>query len=94
MPEGEQFGFEGGAMANGVTDGDEKSEEDTINQARDSVTDGVLGRDRGTERTYTRMSATTPKWSLAHTSAVGWSKASATRSTRPWRLRSARPTST
>jgi hypothetical protein len=28
MAEGEQFGFEGGALANGVADGDEKSEED------------------------------------------------------------------
>jgi hypothetical protein len=27
MPQGEQFGFEGGAMANAVADGNKKSEE-------------------------------------------------------------------
>jgi hypothetical protein len=58
MPESEQFGFEGGAMANGVANGDEKREEDgshavecgaTINRRKrldDPVTDGVFGRDR------------------------------------------------
>ena len=58
MPEGEQFGFEGGAMANGVADGDEKREQDgspavecgaTINRRErrdDSAADGVFGRDR------------------------------------------------
>lgn len=57
MPEGEQFGFEGGALSNGVAHGDEKSEEDgshavecgaTINRRKrldDSATDGVFGRD-------------------------------------------------
>jgi hypothetical protein len=59
MPEGEQFGFEGGALANGVADGDEQSEENgshavecgaTINRRErldDSATDGVFGRDKG-----------------------------------------------
>jgi hypothetical protein len=57
MPEGEQFGFEGGAMTNGVADGHEKRDEDgshavecgaTINRRKRrevSAPDGVFGRD-------------------------------------------------
>ena len=72
MPEGEQFGFEGGAMANGVADGDEKSAEDgshaaecaaTINRRKrldDLATDGVFGRDRWQDTSLTSRCVLTP----------------------------------